>query len=289
MMYLTNQNFHSYLQIVFVDLAGSERIKNTGSCGEALKETANINRSLFMLGKVIAALENGASGALVPYRESKLTKLLMDCLGGNSLCLMIACCSPSSESAEETLKTLTFAARAKNIQNTPGVYLDPRQATTLALEKEIQFLRLENTILKQQLSSLTSRSYLNKVQENSQASYDQNEVHSYAIDVINGRSSFGLLQQSPLPSLSYWMPIPHAANTSSHLQHIPNNEGFNIFSESRYDAHRIRHDSPQGAVDNSMANACGPSHHGRTDAIEKVSSLVFLPTHIKLHPFLPKT
>jgi len=81
-------------KVVFVDLAGSERLKDSQSAGEAMRETANINRSLFMLGKVISALAAGAKGALVPYRESKLTKLLMDSLGGSALSLMIACCSP---------------------------------------------------------------------------------------------------------------------------------------------------------------------------------------------------
>jgi hypothetical protein len=81
-------------KLVFVDLAGSERLRDSKSAGDALRETASINRSLFMLGKVISALASGATGALVPYRESKLTKLLMDSLGGSALSLMIACCSP---------------------------------------------------------------------------------------------------------------------------------------------------------------------------------------------------
>jgi len=81
-------------KVVFVDLAGSERLEDSQSVGEAMRETASINRSLFMLGKVISALAAGARGALVPYRESKLTKLLMDSLGGSALSLMIACCSP---------------------------------------------------------------------------------------------------------------------------------------------------------------------------------------------------
>ena len=76
-------------KIVFVDLAGSERLKDSQSEGTAMRETASINRSLFMLGKVISALASGAKGAIVPYRESKLTKLLMDSLGGSALSLMI--------------------------------------------------------------------------------------------------------------------------------------------------------------------------------------------------------
>lgn len=72
-----------------------------------------------LLLQVIAALAEGAQGARVPYRESKLTKLLMDSLGGSSLSLIIACCSPSATHVEETLSTLTYATRAKNIRNQP--------------------------------------------------------------------------------------------------------------------------------------------------------------------------
>ena len=81
-------------KLVFVDLAGSERLKD--SCADSpasIKETANINKSLFMLGKVISALASGLQGPLIPYRESKLTKLLIGSMGGPSKYLMIACCS----------------------------------------------------------------------------------------------------------------------------------------------------------------------------------------------------
>ena len=105
-------------KVSFIDLAGSERLKASKSDGTMAKETANINRSLFMLGKVIAMLSDGATSAdrkHIPYRDSKLTKLLMDSLGGSSLALMIACVSPSPEHTEETLNTLHYASRARNI------------------------------------------------------------------------------------------------------------------------------------------------------------------------------
>ena len=103
------------------------------------KETANINRSLFMLGKVIAMLSDGAhstSSTHIPYRDSKLTKLLMDSLGGSSLALMIACVSPSPEHAEETLNTLHYASRARNIINRPSVQQDPTQALIARLRND---------------------------------------------------------------------------------------------------------------------------------------------------------
>ncbi|MEW5307173.1 MAG: hypothetical protein WDW36_009583 [Sanguina aurantia] len=142
-------------KISFVDLAGSERLKDTKSEGVMLKETANINKSLFVLGKVIAALaDRDAAGisAHIPYRDSKLTKLLMDSLGGSALALMIACCSPSAVQLEETLSTLSYATRAKNITNRPTVQFDPREAATTALRREIELLRSENAYLRDQMS-----------------------------------------------------------------------------------------------------------------------------------------
>ncbi|GLC40153.1 hypothetical protein PLESTB_000792000 [Pleodorina starrii] len=141
-------------KISFVDLAGSERLKDTKSEGVMLKETANINKSLFVLGKVIAALaERDSSGtsAHIPYRDSKLTKLLMDSLGGNALALMIACCSPASTAVEETLSTLSYATRAKNIQNRPTVQYDPKEAQIANLRREIDLLRQENLYLREQV------------------------------------------------------------------------------------------------------------------------------------------
>ena len=139
-------------KIAFVDLAGSERLKDSKSEGGMVKETANINRSLFMLGKVNATLAEGKAGTThVPYRDSKLTKLLMDSLGGSSLALMVACCSPSPLHVEETMSTLHYATRARNIINRPTVAQDPQQQLISRLKDECETLRKENGYLRQQL------------------------------------------------------------------------------------------------------------------------------------------
>jgi hypothetical protein len=110
----------------FVDLAGSERAKKTGATGATMKEGININKSLLSLGNVIAALTDEAKrNAHVPYRDSKLTRILQDSLGGNSRTSMIACCSPAETNFEETLNTLKYASRARNIKNKPVVNRDP--------------------------------------------------------------------------------------------------------------------------------------------------------------------
>ena len=122
----------------FVDLAGSERAKRTGAEGERLKEGIQINRGLLALGNVINALCEKLSH--VPYRDSKLTRLLQDSLGGNSKTLMIANVSPSDADLEETLNTLKYANRARQIKNKPIVAQDPTEAKISQLQATIDAL-----------------------------------------------------------------------------------------------------------------------------------------------------
>ncbi|KAF4045917.1 Kinesin motor domain [Phytophthora infestans] len=147
-----------YGKISFVDLAGSERLKETKSSNA--EETSNINRSLLTLGKVISALAISSTGgnagaasvgSFIPYRDSKLTKLLMDSLGGQSLTLMIACVSPSAVALEDTLSTLNYATRAKNIRNKPVVQVDPIELELNNLRHENHVLRTENHALRLRL------------------------------------------------------------------------------------------------------------------------------------------
>ncbi|CAG5928389.1 unnamed protein product [Menidia menidia] len=125
-----------------VDLAGSERQTKTGVQGERLKEAAKINLSLSALGNVISALADGRSGH-VPYRDSKLTRLLQDSLGGNAKTVMVATLGPASLHYDETLTTLRYANRAKNIQNQPRVNEDPKDALLREFQMEIARLRAQ--------------------------------------------------------------------------------------------------------------------------------------------------
>ncbi|XP_059953349.1 kinesin-like protein KIF7 isoform X1 [Mesoplodon densirostris] len=110
----------------FVDLAGSERVLKTGITGERLKESIQINSSLLALGNVISALgDPQRRGSHIPYRDSKITRILKDSLGGNAKTVMIACVSPSSSDFDETLNTLNYASRAQNIRNRATVNWRP--------------------------------------------------------------------------------------------------------------------------------------------------------------------
>jgi len=100
-----------------VDLAGSERVRVTGATGARLEESKNINKSLSALGNVINALTDKQKRDHVPYRDSKLTRLLEDSLGGNCKTTLMAMISPSAEGFGESLSTLKFATRAKKIKN----------------------------------------------------------------------------------------------------------------------------------------------------------------------------
>ncbi|KAJ8459879.1 hypothetical protein OPV22_032805 [Ensete ventricosum] len=129
-----------------VDLAGSERAKRTGADGIRLKEGIHINRGLLALGNVISALgdeKKRKEGGHVPYRDSKLTRLLQDSLGGNTKTVMIACISPADSNAEETINTLKYANRARNIQNKAVINRDPVAAEMQRMRSQLEQLQAE--------------------------------------------------------------------------------------------------------------------------------------------------
>ncbi|OWP01733.1 hypothetical protein B2J93_2325 [Marssonina coronariae] len=137
-------------KISLVDLAGSERAQSTGATGARLKEGAEINRSLSTLGRVIAALadlsegkkkKGGKAAAQVPYRDSVLTWLLKDSLGGNSMTAMIAAVSPADINFDETLSTLRYADSAKRIKNHAVVNEDANARMIRELKEELESLR----------------------------------------------------------------------------------------------------------------------------------------------------
>ena len=139
--------------INLVDLAGSERAGKTGATGERLQEGSSINKSLSTLGKVITTLAKKSTGQLgknevIPYRESKLTRILQDALGGNSKTTMIAAISPASYNLEESLSTLRYADAVKSIKNQAVVNETPQERLIRELKEENEKLKamLENKL-----------------------------------------------------------------------------------------------------------------------------------------------
>ena len=125
-----------------VDLAGSERQSKTGATGDRLKEATKINLSLSTLCHVISSLTDPKC-TYIPYRDSKLTRILQDSLGGNTKTVMIANCGPADYNTDETVSTLRYASRAKNIENKPRINEDPKDAMIREFHDEITRLRAE--------------------------------------------------------------------------------------------------------------------------------------------------
>ncbi|KRX03487.1 SMAD/FHA domain [Pseudocohnilembus persalinus] len=210
-----------YSVINLVDLAGSEKVAKTGSTGERLVEATNINKSLSTLGKVISTLADKSTGQnknrQVPYRDSTLTKILKNALGGNSKTIMICAISPAIDNYDETLSTLRYADQAKRIQNkatineeTSDILAKQLQQENLKLREKILMLeeqmkngtlninqpenKVDNSIL-QQLKELQEqleanrllqddqkKSYEEKIKELEKERFEQNKKDSYNVD-----------------------------------------------------------------------------------------------------------
>ena len=125
-----------------VDLAGSERVRYTGATGKRLEESKKINQSLSCLGNVMIALTDQKSRLHVPYRDSKLTRILEDSLGGNCITTMMAMISPAQDSYQESVSTLKFSTRAKKIKNEARINEDVDQRALLR-RYEIELKRLK--------------------------------------------------------------------------------------------------------------------------------------------------
>ncbi|XP_065585272.1 chromosome-associated kinesin KIF4A isoform X1 [Cyrtonyx montezumae] len=188
-----NSSFHSKLHLV--DLAGSERQKKTKAEGDRLKEGININRGLLCLGNVISALgEENKKGGFVPYRDSKLTRLLQDSLGGNSHTLMIACVSPADSNLEETLNTLRYADRARKIKNKPIVNVDPQAAELHHLKQQVQqlqvlLLQAHGGTLPVSINSMAPSENLQSLMEKNQSLMEENEKLSRGLSEAAGQTA----------------------------------------------------------------------------------------------------
>jgi hypothetical protein len=166
---------------------GSEKVKETKSTLYTFNEALSINKSLLTLGKCISTLADPRTrSGHIPFRDSKLTKLLADSLGGRGSALMIACVSPSYNNLHETLKTLRYAMQARKIQNRPMIQLDPQEELVISFKTEIQLLKRENNRLKELIENDGRfREALREIEE-------ETEIHSKK---LKSRPSSPLLQK----------------------------------------------------------------------------------------------
>ncbi|EXJ78604.1 hypothetical protein A1O1_09005 [Capronia coronata CBS 617.96] len=175
----------------FVDLAGSERLKNTGATGDRAREGISINAGLASLGKVIAQLSSRSSGTFVSYRDSKLTRMLQDSLGGNAITYMIACVTPAEFHLSETLNTVQYAQRARNIQSKPRIQQIDESGDKQAI---IDRLRAEIAFLRQQIRSAESSEQRPGAMSErpDRPNGRENELHNQLLDV---QESYNALSQ----------------------------------------------------------------------------------------------
>ncbi|KAL7624621.1 hypothetical protein AAE478_006189 [Parahypoxylon ruwenzoriense] len=176
----------------FVDLAGSERLKNTGAQGERAREGISINAGLAALGKVISQLSSRQAGSHVSYRDSRLTRLLQDSLGGNAITYMIACVTPAEFHLSETLNTVQYAQRARAIQSKPRIQQveeGDKQAIIERLKAEVAFLR-------EQIRSTERGGGERRVVTMSERSERQNERESELQNqLLDAQESYNTLSQ----------------------------------------------------------------------------------------------
>ncbi len=163
-------------KLTFVDLAGSERMKRTGASGQTMKEGIQINVGLLALGNVINALASPSTlSTHVPYRQSRLTRLLSDALGGNSRTVFLACVSPNIDDVSETLSTLKYANRARNIRNAPIRNISEADMQLRRYAALSAGLRLELSLVKFNTDQITRedvQSYLEEVEERALKEFD---------------------------------------------------------------------------------------------------------------------
>eukprot|EP01090_Pellita_catalonica_P022021 TRINITY_DN840_c0_g4_i3.p1 TRINITY_DN840_c0_g4~~TRINITY_DN840_c0_g4_i3.p1 ORF type:complete len:1453 (-),score=310.19 TRINITY_DN840_c0_g4_i3:95-3829(-) len=202
-------------KIHLVDLAGSERASGTGATGARLKEGANINKSLSTLGKVISALADVSTGKkkkgsqFIPYRDSVLTWLLKESLGGNAKTIMIAAISPADINYSETLSTLRYAERAKRIKNQAVVNEDPTMKLVRDLQEEVK--RLKALISSQGISGAVD--IVDKLEQNEKlmAEYTKSwDDKQRETEEIRGRSAALLKNVGVAASVD--QSVPHFVN-----------------------------------------------------------------------------
>uniref|UniRef100_A0AAY4EQL3 plus-end-directed kinesin ATPase n=1 Tax=Denticeps clupeoides TaxID=299321 RepID=A0AAY4EQL3_9TELE len=209
----TDNTSEKVSKISLVDLAGSERADSTGAKGTRLKEGANINKSLTTLGKVISALAEVDSGSnknkkkkkvesFIPYRDSVLTWLLRENLGGNSRTAMVAALSPADINYDETLSTLRYADRAKQIRCNAVINEDPNNRLVRELKDEVS--RLKELLYAQGLGDIIESKGPNQYRSRYLSDYKNNNNSGQAVNQRGDLSTVtnAMTGMSPSPSLS---------------------------------------------------------------------------------------
>uniref|UniRef100_A0A8C9A8D5 Kinesin family member 27 n=1 Tax=Prolemur simus TaxID=1328070 RepID=A0A8C9A8D5_PROSS len=224
-------SWYSHQHIVskfhFVDLAGSERVTKTGNTGERFKESIQINSGLLALGNVISALgDPRRKSSHIPYRDAKITRLLKDSLGGSAKTVMITCVSPSSSDFDESLNSLKYANRARNIRNKPTVNFSPESDRMDEMEFEIKLLR---EALQSQRTSVSQTSQIHR-----EGTPDKNKIHSLEEQVAQLQGECLSYQSCIEEAFTFLVDLKDAVRLNQKQQHKLQ-EWFNMTQEIRKD------------------------------------------------------
>ncbi|XP_066113083.1 kinesin-like protein KIF27 [Saccopteryx bilineata] len=217
---------HIVSKFHFVDLAGSERVTKTGNTGERFKESIQINSGLLALGNVISALgDPRRKGSHVPYRDAKITRLLKDSLGGSAKTVMITCVSPSSMDFDESLNSLKYANRARNIRNKPTLNFSPESDRMDEMQFEIKLLR--EALQSQQAGSISQTSQVHR-----EGTPDKNKILSLEEQVAQLQGECLGYQNCIEEAFTFLVELKDAVRLNQKQQHKLQ-EWFNMTQEAR--------------------------------------------------------
>ncbi|XP_045325678.1 kinesin-like protein KIF27 isoform X2 [Leopardus geoffroyi] len=222
-------SWYSHRHIVskfhFVDLAGSERVTKTGNTGERFKESIQINSGLLALGNVISALgDPRRKSSHIPYRDAKITRLLKDSLGGSAKTVMITCVSPSSSDFDESLNSLKYANRARNIRNKPTLNFSPESDRMDEMEFEIKLLR---EALQSQQDSISQTSQIHQ-----EGTPDKNRIRSLEEQVAQLQGECQSYQTCVEEAFTFLVDLKGAVRLNQQQQHKLQ-EWFNMTQDVR--------------------------------------------------------
>lgn len=265
----------------FVDLAGSERLKNTHAEGARAKEGISINAGLAALGKVISQLSSRSAGAHVSYRDSKLTRLLQDSLGGNAVTYMIACVTPAEFHLSETLNTVQYAQRARAIQSKPRIQQveeRDKQALIDRLKAEVAFLREQ---VRSSERSGGDRRVVSSGERSERSNERETELQNQLLDAQENYSSLSQRHAKLIAEMAKARDMEEAEN--AHFEESLGETATERLNRSNNFAQAVEqvvleYEKTIQTLEQSLSGTRGTLHNTETILLEKESKLAYVET-----------